>query len=223
MRAMEMENVSFAYGKDPVLKQVSFSLEEKEFAAIQGENGSGKSTLLKLLLGQFRPHAGNIWIDATPIEKIKDFRHIGYVPQVQNFNEISFPITTLEIVVLNLYRNFGFWKFPKKEQNEKAKKVLEELGLSRYINTPYNQLSGGFKQRTMIARAMVNDPRMLILDEPTAGVDRESKESFLHLIDGMREKQDLTVLIVTHEMELMQQHIHLDKTYLMEEGRLRLC
>lgn len=223
MPAVEVNNIRFAYAEENVVNHVSFTVEPGETVAIQGENGSGKSTLLKLILGQLSPASGHIALEGTDITKVKDFRHIGYVPQVQNFNNIGFPITTREIVVLNLYKEFGFIKIPKKDHYERATAILHALGLSKYVHTPYNELSGGFKQRTMIARALINDPKILILDEPTAGVDLESKQSFLELINETSRQKNLTVLIVTHEMSLISKHLSLDSTYKMEGGNLIKC
>lgn len=223
MIALETQEVHFSYANEPVLRNVSFHVEQGEIAAIQGENGSGKSTLLKLLLGELHADQGTISIQGIPIEQMHNFQAIGYVPQVQAFNDIGFPITTREIVVLNLYRHFGFVKIPGRKYYRKAEAILDSLGLGKYMHTPYNQLSGGFKQRTLIARALVNDPEILILDEPTAGVDLESKESFLELIRTTREEKNLTVLIVTHEMGLIEKHLHPDVTYTMEGGVLVKC
>lgn len=223
MHAIEVKDLTFAYAQENVVNNVSFTVEPGQIVAIQGENGSGKSTLLKLILGQLPADNGSIAINEVDIKKVKDFRCIGYVPQVQNFSDIGFPITTREIVVLNLYKDFGFVKIPKKEHYAKAEEILKSLGLSKYIKTPYNQLSGGFKQRTMIARALINDPEILVLDEPTAGVDIESKESFLELINETSRKKNYTVVIVTHEMELIEKHLTLDATYKMEGGELVKC
>lgn len=223
MPIIEAENLSFGYTKEKVIKNINFTIDEGQIVAVHGENGSGKSTFLKLILGELKPETGSIKIDSKNLSDIKDFRHIGYVPQVQNFNDIGFPITTREIVVLNLYKDFGFIKIPRKKHNKRAEDILNSLGLSKYLNTPYNELSGGFKQRTMIARALINKPKILILDEPTAGVDKESKESFLQLINETNKKSSVTTLIVTHEMELINKILDLDKTYKMEEGGLIEC
>lgn len=223
MDLIEINDLNFGYGKELVIKDVNLNIQRGEIVAIHGENGSGKSTLLKLILGQLKADMGSIFIDSKNINDIADFRHIGYVPQVQNFNDMGFPITTCEMVVLNLYKDFGFIKIPRKKHIKKAKNILKSLDLEKYTDTPYNQLSGGFKQRTMIARAMINNPQILILDEPTAGVDKESKESFLKLINDTNVKKGITILIVTHEMELIKNTLSLNSTYKMEEGGLVKC
>lgn len=223
MSIIDIKDLYFGYTKELVVKDINLDVEKGQVVAIQGENGSGKSTLLKLILGQLTPDKGKILIDGKNIKEIEDLRHIGYVPQVQNFNDIGFPITTREIVVLNLYQDFGFIKIPRKKHKEKAEEILKSLGLEKYINTPYNQLSGGFKQRTMIARALINNPDLLILDEPTAGVDIESKESFLKLINQTNKERNITILIVTHEMDLIEKNLNLSATYKMEGGSIIKC
>lgn len=223
MTAIEIKNLSFGYTKDLIIKDVDFKVERGDIVAIQGENGSGKSTLLKLILGQLKADGGSVSIGDKDINSITDFRNIGYVPQVQNFNDIGFPITTGEIVVLNLYKEFGLIKIPRKRHKKRAEEILKALGMEKYISTPYKQLSGGFKQRTMIARALMNEPEILILDEPTAGVDIESKESFLKLINQTNKEKNITILIVTHEMDLIKKYLDLSQTYKMEEGGIIKC
>lgn len=221
MTDIEVREVEFSYGGgEPVLKGVNFSVQSGQIAAIHGENGSGKSTLLKLLLGELSPNRGEVRLIGKPVREMTDFRAVGYVPQVQNFDGISFPVTTAEIVVLNLYRTFGFFKIPSAAHKKRAEKILCEMGMEKYLDTPYNQLSGGFKQRTMIARAMLNRPEILILDEPTAGVDQKSKENFLKLIAETNREYDTTILIVTHEMDLIQRHLKPGASYRMSEGVL---
>lgn len=223
MSFIEINNLEFGYTKERILKNVNFRQEEGQIVAIHGANGSGKSTFLKVLLGELKAQKGEVKLLGQDIKVMRDFRKIGYVPQVQNFNGITFPVTTLEIVALGLYRDFGFIKIPRKRHIEKARETLVELGMEQYLHVPYNQLSGGFKQRTMIARAMINRPEILILDEPTAGVDQKSKENFLKLIAETNRKKSTTILIVTHEMDFVKEYLHLDASYKMEEGVLVQC
>lgn len=221
MKQIEINNLIFGYGSEDIIKGLDLSIEEGEIVMIQGDNGSGKSTLLKLILGEIRAREGNIKILDKNISEMKSFKDLGYVPQIQNFNQIAFPITVLEIVVLNLYSEFGFIKIPKKIHKEKVISILSSLGLKRYMNTPYNELSGGLKQRTMIARALMQEPKILILDEPTAGVDKESKIEFLKLIGKINKKNKTTMVIVSHEINLSNDIINIDKAYEMDEGVLK--
>ncbi|MDO5717114.1 MAG: ABC transporter ATP-binding protein [Tissierellia bacterium] len=220
MEHIVMKNVHFGYTADEVVNDLNFEVRAGELVSIYGENGSGKSTLLKLMLGELKPQKGEVTILGKPVINRKSFKEVGYVPQVQNFNQITFPVTALELVVLNLYEDFGWLRIPRNKHLEKAKSILKEMGLGEYINAPYNELSGGLKQRAMIARAMLRDPKILILDEPTAGVDKESKVNFLKLVDEMNKTRDMTIVIVTHELELVSEYLTIDRVYSMEEGRL---
>ncbi|WP_311537534.1 ATP-binding cassette domain-containing protein [uncultured Anaerococcus sp.] len=223
MKAIEIKNLTFGYNKIPVIKSCDFSLEMGDLALILGGNGSGKSTLIKLMLGELKKDTGSIQILGKNIEDYKSYKDIGYVPQINIVNKISFPITCLELVSLNLYEDFGFIKIPKKSHYQKAKDILIKMGMEDYINTPVNELSGGLAQRAMIAKAMINNPQILILDEPTAGVDKESKENFFETIDILSEKFSITIVMVTHELKEMESLKLNMKKYEMSEGRLIEC
>lgn len=220
MNHIVIENVNFGYTADKVISDLNLVVKEGDLVCIYGENGSGKSTLLKLILGELKPQEGKVEILGKNICDFDSFKDIGYVPQVQNFNQVTFPITALELVVLSLYEDFGFFKKPGKRHKAKAGKLLIEMGLGEYINAPYNELSGGLKQRAMIARAMMRSPKILILDEPTAGVDQESKVNFLQLVEKMNREKDMTIVMVTHELELVNQFLTINQVYKMKEGRL---
>ncbi|MDO5715279.1 MAG: metal ABC transporter ATP-binding protein [Tissierellia bacterium] len=220
MNHIDIKNLKFGYTSEDVIKNLDLTVEEGDLITIIGENGSGKSTLLKLMLGELKPDEGRVKILGQNVNEMNDFQDVGYVPQVQNFNDIAFPITVSELVVLNLYKKFGFVKIPKKKQKKRAIEILDRMGLHHYINAPYNELSGGLKQRAMIARAMINSPKLMILDEPTAGVDQDSKVSFLKLISKINREDKITIVIVTHEIELIQETMNIEKAYKMKEGKL---
>lgn len=220
MNHIEINNLKFGYTSDIVLDDLNLTVKEGELIAILGENGSGKSTLLKLILGEIKPQGGSIKILGKDSNDKKSILEIGYVPQIQNMSRIAFPITCLELVVLNLYSEFGFIKVAPKKSKEKAREILKKMGMSEYINTPFNELSGGFQQRALIARALINDPKIIILDEPTAGVDKENKVHFLKIISEMNKNSDKSIIIVTHELDVINKNITLDHVYKMDEGRL---
>ena len=223
MKAIEIKDLKFAYNNIPVIKSCDFDLEIGDLALILGGNGSGKSTLIKLMLGELKKDKGKIKILGKDIEDYKSYKDIGYVPQINIVNKISFPITCLELVCLNLYEDFGFIKIPRKSHYQKAKDILMKMGMEAYINTPVNELSGGLAQRAMIAKAMINNPQILILDEPTAGVDKESKKNFFETIDILSEKFSITIVMVTHELKEMESMDLKMEKYEMIEGRLVRC
>lgn len=223
MKAVSIKNLNFSYSQTPVLKNCNLNVDIGEFTVILGGNGSGKSTLIKLMLGELKKNSGEIKILGKNIEDYVSFKEIGYVPQINIVNKIAFPITCLELVSLNLYEEFGFIKIPKKNHYQKAKDMLKKMGMKNYINTPVNELSGGLAQRAMISKAMINNPKILILDEPTAGVDKYSKEHFFETIDFLSKKFNVTIIMVTHELKEMESlNIEMTK-YEMIEGSLRKC
>ncbi len=220
MKSIVVDNLNFGYTEEKVINNLNLRISKGELVVIVGENGSGKSTLLKLLLGELKSQSGSIKLFGENIEKIDDFSDVGYVPQMNIVNKIPFPITCLELVVLNLYDDFGFFKIPKKRHLEKAREILIEMGLENYIKTPFNELSGGLQQRVLISRAMINSPRALILDEPTAGVDEESKFQFFKIIEKLNKKHNITVILVTHEVDSAKENLELHNIYNFESGGL---
>ncbi len=218
MDHININELTFGYTSEKIIDNLSMSIEQGEVVSISGENGSGKSTLLKLILGELTPQAGSIKLLGKDLSNLKSLKEIGYVPQMQITNQIAFPITVMELVVLGLYSDFGVIKIPRKKHKLRAKELLIEMGLEDYVNTPVNELSGGLRQRAMIARAMINKPKILVLDEPTSGVDAQSKENFLKLIKDMNLKRLLTTIIVSHEIELIKQNLSLDRSYRMING-----
>lgn len=223
MKAVSINNLNFSYSQIPVLKDCNLNVDLGEFTVILGGNGSGKSTLIKLMLGELKKNSGEIKILGKNIEDYVSFKDIGYVPQINIVNKIAFPITCLELVSLNLYEEFGLIKIPKKNHYQKAKDILKKMGMENYINTPVNELSGGLAQRAMISKAMINNPKILILDEPTAGVDKDSKDHFFETIDFLSKKFNVTIIMVTHELKEMESlNIKMTK-YEMIEGSLKKC
>ena len=220
MHIIDVSNLNFGYTSELVLKDVNLCVDEGQFICITGENGSGKSTLLKVLLGELKHFEGSIKLFGNPINSIKDFKDIGYVPQNSVMNKVAFPTPCREMVAINLYRSFGPVKFPGKKHFERAEKALVDMGLEKYVRTPFNELSGGLQQRVMITRALINDPRLLILDEPTAGVDNESKVRFLDLLETVTQERNITAVLVSHELELVSRHINFDATYRINSGRI---
>lgn len=220
MPIIEINNLSYSYGSQVVLKQLNLTVNHGDFVMIRGGNGSGKTTLLKLILGELKKQTGSIKLNGETISEINDFREIGYVPQIQVADQISFPVTCLEFVMMNLYQQFGFFKIPDKKAKEQGVNILNDMGLGKYIHTPVNELSGGLKQRTMIARALINNPTCLILDEPTAGVDVESKKQFGKLLRKMSEDKELTIVLVTHEFDFVKEELKEPQLYEIAGGEL---
>lgn len=189
------DNVSFRYQKDLVIEKVSFQICEREFIAIIGPNGGGKTTLLKLIMGLYLPMQGKVTIEDKPPYAFR--QKIGYVPQVASFDS-DFPLTTLELVLMgctSLLTPFG--RYPKKAY-DLAGAALDKVGLLNCKEMPFGSLSGGQARRALIARAIVNSPTLLLLDEPTANIDAAAEESVGKLISSL--KKEMTLLMVTHDL-----------------------
>ena len=205
---ISIKNVSFSYsGGVNVLENLSFDIYKKDFIAIIGANGSGKSTLLKLILKELNPSDGEIFISSTNIKNFKEWDTIGYVPQINAGNIPGFPITALEIVTLNLYNKMGFLKFSRKSHIELAKRALSQVNMLDFANTPINKMSGGQQQRIMIAKSLINNPKILIFDEPTTGIDKESKDQLFKILTHLNRIHGITILLVTHELEIMKDNL----------------
>lgn len=205
MKDIEVKDLVFAYGKDNILNNISFDLNKGDFLTIQGENGSGKSTLIKLILKDLKKKSGQIKLFGKDIEDFDDYSKIGYVPQVNDVNKVAFPVTGKEFVVLNLYKKFNIFNRPTKKCYKKVYDTFEILNIENLLDIPFNQLSGGQAQKVMIARAMVNDPDILLLDEPTVGVDEKSKRDFLKLLSHLNNKHKISILMISHEMDIVRE------------------
>lgn len=205
MKDIEVKDLVFSYGKDEILNKLSFDLNKGDFLTIQGENGSGKSTLIKLILKDLKKKSGQIKLFGVDIEDFDDYTKIGYVPQVNDANKLAFPVTGKEFVVLNLYKKFNIFNRPNKKCYKKVHDIFEILNIEDLLNIPFNQLSGGQAQKVMIARAMVNDPEILLLDEPTVGVDEKSKRDFLKLLAHLNDKHKISILMISHEMDVVRE------------------
>lgn len=219
--AVEVKDLSFSYTSEPLLKSIDFELKAGETVALAGGNGSGKSTFLKLIINELQADKGSIKLFGEDNSLPSSLARLSYVPQVQSIDNIPFPITCEEMLSLTLYRDMGLLKIPRKSQMKQVEKILQDFNLLAYQKVPFNELSGGLRQRIMIAGAMLKTPELLILDEPTSGVDFESKVDFLQNLEKLSKQKNLTVLLVTHEMDFISEHISLDHSYYFEEGVIK--
>jgi zinc transport system ATP-binding protein len=180
-----------------VLEDVSFTVPERESLCVIGPNGGGKSTLMKLLLGLLEPTAGAISI--LGMSAVKARRDIGYVPQAIRFDPL-FPISALDIVLMGRLDRLKLGVFSGKCKRA-AEAALDEVGLADIAHRPFSDLSGGQRQRVLIARALACEPKLLLLDEPTANIDLSVEEALLDSLELLREK--MTILLVTHDLDLV--------------------
>ncbi|WP_068672849.1 metal ABC transporter ATP-binding protein [Oceanobacillus sp. Castelsardo] len=203
---VSMNNVSYAYEKKIVLDQIDFEIPKGSFMGLIGPNGGGKTTLIKLLLGLLKPDEGTIKIYGEPISRFKGRSKIGFVSQKANSFNRGFPATVFEVVSTGLTAKIGYFKFMNKKHKEKILQAIDQVGMSEYTYQNIGNLSGGQQQRVFIARALVSDPELLILDEPTVGIDYENVKRFYDLLHQLHEKRNITLLLVTHDTGTMTEH-----------------
>ena len=216
MKQIEIKNLKFGYNENLILKGVNLDLDEGDFVVISGENGSGKSTLIKLILGELKKDSGSIKVFGIEMEDFKNFDKVGYVPQLNEAIKVAFPVSAREYVGLNLYKEFSIFNTITKKSKSKIENTFSTLKIKNLIDRPINKLSGGQAQRVMIARAMVNNPDILILDEPTVGIDKKSKEEFLDLLVHLNTHHKISILMITHEMEILSDYV--DKIFKLKDG-----
>lgn len=197
---LAVKDISFRYGSQIVLDNVSFQLRKGEMLGLVGPNGSGKSTLLKVILGLVPGQNGTVSWFGEPLQKMKDRWKIGYVSQKANSFNSGFPATVQEVILMGLTGKIGLFHRPGKVEKEKVSEAIARVGLTGLENRNIGRLSGGQQQRVFIARALVSDPEVLILDEPTVGVDARSEEEFYQLLQSLNEEKNISLILVTHDM-----------------------
>lgn len=197
---IDIKQLSYRYEKDIVLENINLSVAKGAFLAIVGPNGSGKSTLLKLVLGLLKLQKGEIYLFGQEINKFKNWDKIGYVSQKANSFNTGFPATVYEVVASGLTKKLGLLSFFKKEHSEKVLTSLDAVGMKKFKDRNIGELSGGQQQRVFIARALVSEPELLILDEPTVGVDAENIKAFYEMLDVLNKNKAITLVMVTHDI-----------------------
>lgn len=195
MKIYEIKNLSFSYSENKIFENINLDIEDGEFVGIVGDNGSGKSTLIKLLIGELKGK-GTIKVFSENIEKFNQWYRFGYT--AQSFQDINFPISCEEMILLDLFKKISF-KY-KKENTKKIDEVLEIVEMKQFKYKNFMELSGGQKQRILLAKALVRDPDVIILDEPTKGLDSKAKASFLGKIRDLNKDYGKTIILITHEI-----------------------
>lgn len=204
---IEIDNVSFQYDYTQVLQNISFSVQEGDFLALLGPNGSGKSTLLKIMLGLLKPMTGQVKMFGKPIQQFQEKELIGYVSQKSNAFNSGFPATVFEVVRSGLTKKVGLFKGFPKDAKKRVLEALQAVGMDAFIDRNIGQLSGGQQQRVFIARALVAKPKVLILDEPTVGIDHDNVQAFYNMLAELNVKQRITMILVTHDVDMVSNRI----------------
>jgi len=201
MPIISIKNLNYSIGEQRILSNISFDINRGAYVALLGPNGGGKSTLIKLILSLLTPYSGDIEILSVEQKKFKEYYKIGYVPQNVSLFDNNFPLSVYETVALGLSSQKHWFSFLLTEEDkEDIDRVLDRVDITHLKDKNLSQLSGGQRQRVMIARALVSQPEILILDEPSTGVDIASQEKFYQFLKRLNREQNLTIIFITHDL-----------------------
>jgi len=199
-----MNSVTCGYHRQPVFRDVTLTLHAGQLAGLVGPTGSGKTTLLKALLGLVHPWQGEVRVFGAPMTRATRAR-IGYVPQLETL-DWQFPVTAEQVVLMGAYRGMSWLPWCRASERGAAFKLMEQLGIAECIGQHIRELSGGQQQRVFLARALLGQPQLLILDEPTVGVDLKTQHDILHLLGDLRQ-QGITIVLTTHDLNAVAAHL----------------
>ncbi len=194
------EGVTFAYGATLAVEDISLTIEKGDAVALIGPNGSGKTTLVRLAMGLERPQKGSVRLFGMDVHRFSDWRRVGYVPQSASAFAVRFPATVSDVVALGEYRGFQPSALLRRGVTPSTEEALRTVGLWNYRRRLISELSGGQQQRVLIGRALVHNPDLLVLDEPTTGVDKPGQEEFHALLRQLRQTRAVTTLLVSHDI-----------------------
>lgn len=207
------ENLTVAYGNEVVLHNVSLHIPRGAFIAFVGPNGAGKTTLLRTILGLLKPRGGRI---VTPFHRSPP----GYVPQQKTIDPL-YPVSVRQIVMMGLYQELGWWRIPTKKEYKTVDSILEKFGLLEHSRKRYSELSGGMKQKVLIARALASHAEVFVMDEPTSELDEDSEKEVISDMHRLSCEEGHTVLLAVHNLDHVQKFASL--VCLVNHGRVRLA
>jgi iron complex transport system ATP-binding protein len=215
---IDVKSVYFRYKKDWVLKDISLQIKKGEFLGIIGPNGSGKTTLLKILYRLISPEKGEVMLKEFPLRRMdrKDIaRRVAVVAQETH---LLFPFRVIEIVLMGRHPYLGYFMFETKKDLEIAKKAMEWTEIISLSDRFIDELSGGERKRVFIARALAQEPEIILLDEPTANLDIHHQMDFLNLIKNLNKEKGLTIIMASHDMNIASEFC--DRLILLQEGKI---
>lgn len=195
---IELRSIDFGYGSFNVLDGIDLHLHPGQFVGLVGPSGAGKTSLLKLVLALLTPRSGSI-------QRVRPDLRITYVPQIETV-DWSFPVTAEEVVLMGLDHRQNIWPWPRKSERKRARDILDQLEIGHLAERHIRDLSGGQQQRVFLARALVAEPEILVLDEPTTGVDVRSAENIFHWLTLLN-KDGMTILLTTHDLNMAAAHV----------------
>ena len=216
--AIEATTIHYSYGDLPVLDNLSFSVPEGDFFIVIGPNGSGKTTLMKVISGLLKHQKGHLKILNRPIESYKRkalAKTIAFVPQTTS---VDFPFTVMEVVLMGRSPHLGMLGLEKEEDLKAAERALVFTGVNHLADRKMDQLSGGEQQRVFIARAICQEPQIMLLDEPTASLDLAHQSRVMDLMEKLKKEKGVTIVMVSHDVNLAA--MYGDRLVLLKEGRI---
>jgi iron complex transport system ATP-binding protein len=217
---LELRDISFCYDR-PVVSGVSLEVKAGEIVALLGPNGAGKSTLLAIACGSLKPQIGEVLFNDRPLADFSRREIARTIALVVQAGDVRFPLTALEYVLAGRFAHASAFGFDSMHDVEIAMKSLTDMDALQFATIRFNELSSGERQRIVLARAMAQEPRMLLLDEPTANADLAHQVSLLGFVKGLTRERKMGVLFVTHEINLAAEFA--DRVALIKDGRLYAC
>ena len=205
MEALKVENLCVKAGGRHLIENITFSVEEGRVVAIIGPNGAGKTTLIKAILGLIPYETGTVSVFGRPAGHVNSDITVGYVPQRLDFDR-TFPLTVTELLGFSVPPRYGVPFFKNRDQRKHIDELLTVVGAHDLAGRNIGSLSGGELQRVMIAKAIVNDPGILFLDEPASGVDIEGQERFHDLVKRLNKEKGLTVILISHDLNVVYRY-----------------
>jgi zinc transport system ATP-binding protein len=215
MRMLSVEKLSFRYNSVEVLSDISFSVDAGDYIGLVVPNGSGKTTVIKIILGLIQQEKGTVTLFGTDSSAFRDRHKIGYLPQKPTHFNPHFPATVKEIVSLGLFSKKSFPKRITKDDEAVIYEAMEMADVLNISDALIGELSGGQQQRVLVARAVVNKPELLILDEPTTALDPDARENFFQVLNDLNRNKQVTVILITHDIASIGKYasklLYLDK------------
>ena len=200
---VELRGVTSGYGGSPALESVDLTVNRGDFVGLLGPSGSGKTTLLRTILGAVDIYEGDVVVEGMSISERRP--RIGYVPQIET-SDWNFPVTVEQVVMMGFTSSRWWLPWGRRQDYDRAREIMERIGIGDLAKRHIRELSGGQQQRSFLARALVGSPRVLLLDEPTSGVDIKTRDEVMHLLDELNH-QDVTVIMTTHEINAVAAHL----------------
>lgn len=202
--AVCLKDVTVGYKNKVVFRHLSLEVPTGQFVGIVGPTGSGKTTLLKTILGTTPVFAGEVRLFGQSMERLSPGT-LGYVPQLESV-DWSFPVTVEQVILMGLYTKSRLWPWPSREQRQQVHDLADRLGIHDVLHHHIVNISGGQRQRAFLARALISNPKLLVLDEPTAGVDIKTQHDVMHLLGDLT-ADGITILLTTHDLNAVASHL----------------